>query len=76
MGESKTLVQAKIGDSVALGKPEFDVINDAEALRVTEAVKYQKAYTRAEVMKRKAELEIELGNVERLIAQMDLIGVK
>ena len=69
------LAKAQKGDDVVLGVSEYDVVNDGGSLRIMEAVKYQKVLSREKVMKRKAELLLEVESLDEILAQMDDLGV-
>ncbi|GAF92952.1 unnamed protein product, partial [marine sediment metagenome] len=45
------------------------------SLRIIEAVKYQKVLSREKVMKRKAELLLEIESLDEILVQMDDLGV-
>lgn len=69
-------IKAQKGDLVPLEEPEFDVVNDGGSLRVSEIVKTQSVYSRAQILERKAKLEKEIENIDIVLKQMDNLGVQ
>jgi len=75
MAKPEKLSKAKKGDEVFLGVSEYDIVNDGGSIRIMEVVKYQKVLSREKVMKRKAELLLEVESLDEILAQMDDLGV-
>lgn len=76
MAESTSIIVAKEGELVALITPEYDVVNEGTALRVSQAVPVKKTYNRKGVLARKLEIEAELAMIEIVLGEMDSKGVE